>query len=149
MNHKQWRGWWRNNEYTKKIDDKLKSNMEWSHINNKCNDEKDNDLEPLGEGHSFHSQRNMKKLIQRKEDLRKLTYELSTTNILDKMTLRYQYTHSMMENTMHIHTCAYFYFIFIYLFIYLLLLLLLLFTYIQMHIPWTSTNEPKDDINNG
>ena len=58
----------------KKSDDQLKSNMEWSHINNECNDENDNDLESLGEGHSSHSQRNMTKWIQRKEDLRMLIY---------------------------------------------------------------------------
>ena len=83
--------------------------MKWSHINNECNDENDNDLESLGEGHSSHSQRNMTKWIQRKWDLKKLTYKLSTTNILAKMTLRYQYTRSMMENTMHIHTCGFFF----------------------------------------
>ena len=41
----------------RKIYDQLKSNMKWSHINNECNDGKDNDSEPLGEGHSSHSQR--------------------------------------------------------------------------------------------
>ena len=54
-------------------------------------------------------------------DLRKLTYELSTTNILDKITLRYQYTHSMMENAMHMHTCGYFSFPFILFFFFLFL----------------------------
>ena len=44
-------------------DDQLKSNMEWSHINNEHNDGKDNDLESLGEGHSSHSQRKMTKRI--------------------------------------------------------------------------------------
>ena len=66
MNHKQWRGWQWNNEYTKKSDNQLKSNMEWSHINNESNEEKDNDLESLGKGHSSHSQRDMTKWIQRK-----------------------------------------------------------------------------------
>ena len=55
MNHKQWRGWWRNNEYTKKSGDQLKSNMEWSHINNEHNDGNDNDPESLREDHSSHS----------------------------------------------------------------------------------------------
>ena len=119
MNHKQWWRWERNNEYTNKSDDQLKSNMEWSHINNECNDGNDNDLESLGEGYSSHSQRNMTKWIQRKKDLGMLIYELSTTNILCKMTLRYQYTRSMMENTMHIHTCAYFSFLFIIFFFYI------------------------------
>ena len=47
----------------KKSDDQLKSNMEWSHINNECNDRKDNDLEPLGEDHLSHSQIDMTKCI--------------------------------------------------------------------------------------
>ena len=85
--------------------------MEWSHVNNEYNnDGNDNDPEYLGEGHSSYSQRDMAKWIQRKEDVRKLTYELSITTILNKMTLIYQYTRSMIENTMHIHTCAYFFF---------------------------------------
>ena len=97
----------------RKSDDQLKSNIEWSHINNECNDGKDNNPETLGEGHSSHFQRSMTKWKQRKDDLRKLTCELSITNILNKMTLRYQYIRSMMENTMYIHTCAYFSFLFI------------------------------------
>ena len=40
--------------------------MEWSHINNECNDGKDNDLESLRESHSSHSQINMTKWIQKK-----------------------------------------------------------------------------------
>ena len=48
------------------------------------------------------------------EGIGKLTYKLSQTNILNKVTLEYQYTCSMMENTMHIHTCAYFIYLFIY-----------------------------------
>ena len=88
-----------------------------SHINNECNDGNDNDLELLGEGHSSYSQKDMTKWIQIKEDLRKLTYGLSTTNILNKVTLGYQYTHQTMENTMHIHTCAYFPFVFIHFFL--------------------------------
>ena len=39
----------------KKSDDRLKSNMEWSHINNECNDGNDNDIESLGKDHSSHS----------------------------------------------------------------------------------------------
>ena len=50
----------------KKSDDQLKSNMEWSHINNEYNDRKDNDSKALGKGHSSHSQRNMTKWVQRK-----------------------------------------------------------------------------------
>ena len=64
MNHKQWQRWQRNNEYTKKSGDRLKSNMKWSRINNECNDGKDNDSESLGEGYSSHSQRDMTKRIQ-------------------------------------------------------------------------------------
>ena len=84
--------------------------MELSHINNECNDGRDNNPEPLGEGHSSHSlTKDVTKRIQRKKnDLGKLTYELSSTNILDKMTIRYQYTRSMMENARHIHTCTYY-----------------------------------------
>ena len=44
--------------------------------------------------------------------LGKLTYELPSTNILDTVTLEHQHTHPTMENTMHIHTCAYFSFLF-------------------------------------
>ena len=51
--------------------EQLKSNMEWSHINNEHNDGKDNDLESLGEGHSSHSQRKMTKRIQKMQGLRK------------------------------------------------------------------------------
>ena len=40
--------------------------MEWSHINNKRNDGKDNDPESLREDHSSHSQRDVAKWIQRK-----------------------------------------------------------------------------------
>ena len=50
------------------------------------------------------------------EGIEKLTCKLSPTNILDKVTLEYQYTCSMMENTMHIHTCAYFIYLFIYIY---------------------------------
>ena len=50
------------------------------------------------------------------EGIRKLTYKLSQTNILNKASLEYQYTCSMMENTMHIHTCAYFIYLFIYIY---------------------------------
>ena len=38
--------------------------------------------------------------------LGKLTYELPSTNILNQVTLEHQYTYSMIENTMHIHTYA-------------------------------------------
>ena len=48
---------------TKRSSDQLKSDMEWSHINNECNDRKDNDLEPLGEDHLSHSQIDMTKCI--------------------------------------------------------------------------------------
>ena len=94
----------------KKSDDQLKSNMEWSHINNERNDGNDNDPKSLGKSHSSYSQRNMTKWIQRKEDLRQLTYELSPTIILNKVILGYQYTHPTMENTMHIDTCLFFIF---------------------------------------
>ena len=72
--------------------------------------------------------------------LRKLTYELSSTNILNEVTLKYQYTCPMMENTMHIHTCAYFSFLFIHHFF--------------LHIykcapPEHKQMSPKYDINNG
>ena len=45
--------------------------MEWSHINNECNDGRDNDPEYLGEGHSSNSQRDMTKWIQRKKGSQK------------------------------------------------------------------------------
>ena len=90
-------------------------NMKWSHINNESNDGMDNDPKPLGEGYSPHSLiKDVMKWIQRKNDIEKLTCELSPKNILDKMTIGYQYTCSMMENTMHIHTYAYFSFYFIF-----------------------------------
>ena len=40
--------------------------------------------------------------------LGKLTYELPSINILDIVTLEHQHTRPTIENTMHIHTCAYF-----------------------------------------
>ena len=124
-----------------KSDYQLKSNMEWSHINNECNDGNDNDLESLGEGYSSHSQRNMTKWIQKKEDPRKLTYELSTTNILNKMTLKYQYTCPTMEDTMHIHTCAFFFFSFFFQF-FQVLYIYIFYIYTNVHIlninKWTS-----------
>ena len=70
----------------------IKSNMKWSHINNECNDGRDNELEPIGEDHSSHSKKHMTKWIQRRECLGKLIYEPLPTNILDKVTLGYQYT---------------------------------------------------------
>ena len=48
----------------KKDGDRLRSNMKWSHINNECNDGKDNDSESLGEGHSSLSQNRYDKVIQ-------------------------------------------------------------------------------------
>ena len=102
-------------KHIKRSEDPLKFNMKWSHINNECNDGKDNDLKPLGKGHSSHFlTKYVTKWIQRSEDPKKLTYELSTTNILDKVTLWYLYTCSMIENTIHIHTYAYFSFLFIF-----------------------------------
>ena len=67
------------------------------------------------------------------EGLGKLTYELSSTNILDKMTLKYQYTRSMMENAF------FFWVLFIYLF----------FTYTNAHTLIMKKISPKDDINDG
>ena len=57
-------GWWIKSKNeddgeaknTKRNDDPLKSNMRWSHINNECNDGKDNDTKLLRESHSSHSQ---------------------------------------------------------------------------------------------
>ena len=40
---------------TKRSNDQLKSNMEWSYINNECNDGKDNDPKLLREGYSSYS----------------------------------------------------------------------------------------------
>ena len=48
------------------------------------------------------------------EGIEKLTCKLSPTNILDKVTLEYQYTCSMMENTTHM--CLLFFFCFCFLF---------------------------------
>ena len=127
---------------TKRSDEPLKSNMKWSHISNECNDGRDNDPEYL-RGHSSHFQNTWQSEYKEKEDLKKLTYELSTTNILDKITLRYQYTHSMMENAMHIHTWAYFSFPFIF---------FSFFPYIYTNAHTLNMKKkiyPKDDINNG
>ena len=52
--------------YEEKVMINSNQNMKWSHINNGCNDGRDNDPEFLGEGHLSHSQRNMTKWIQRK-----------------------------------------------------------------------------------
>ena len=90
-----------------------------SHVNNECNDGMDDDPELLRESHSSHSQNIWQKWIQRMKGLGKLAYELSSTNILNEVTLKYQYTRPMMENTMHIHTCAYFSFLFIHHFFYI------------------------------
>ena len=48
----------------KRSGDRLKSNMKWSHINNECNNGKNNDSESLGEGHSSLSQNRYDKVIQ-------------------------------------------------------------------------------------
>ena len=125
-------------------------NMKWSHINNESNDEMNNDPEPLREGHSSHClTKDVTKWIQRKNDIGKLTCELSPTNILDEMTIGYQYTCSMMENTMYIHTCAFFFSYHFFFLLHFIFFILIFFTYIQMHIPWTQTNEPQRDNNNG
>ena len=78
------------------------------------------------------------------EGLGKLTYELSLTNILDKMNLKYHYTRSMMENVMHIHTCAYFSLFFIFVFSFYFF-----YIYINAHTLNMNKINPKDDINNG
>ena len=78
------------------------------------------------------------------QGLGKLTYELPSTNTLDKMTLEYQYTRSMMENTMHIHTCAYFSLFFIFVFSFYFF-----YIYINAHTLNMNKINPKDDINNG
>ena len=77
------------------------------------------------------------------EGLRKLTYELSTTNILDKIALRYQYTRSMMENTMRIHTCAYFSLFFFF------SIFFLFYIYTDVHTLNMNKINPKNDINDG
>ena len=62
------------------------------------------------------------------------------------MTPRHQYTYPMIENTMHIHTCAnnnnndFFYY---YLFIYLFILHIYKYAY-----PEREQMNPKDDIDN-
>ena len=43
--------------YEEKVMINSNQHMEWSHINNECNNGNDNNLEPLGEDHSSHSQR--------------------------------------------------------------------------------------------
>ena len=40
--------------------------MEWSHINNECNDGKDNDPKSLGEGHSSYSKKTYDKVNTKK-----------------------------------------------------------------------------------
>ena len=75
------------------------------------------------------------------QGLGKLTYELPSTNTLDKMTLEYQYTRSMMENTMHIRTCVFFSSISIF----------YLFIFLQRYkytYPEHKQMNPKYDINN-
>ena len=63
-----------------------------SHINYECNDGMDNDPELLREGYSSRSQNIGQKWIQKMKGLGKLTYELPSTNILNKATLKHQYT---------------------------------------------------------
>ena len=80
--------------------------MKWSHINNECNDGKDNDSESLGEGHSSLSQIDNDEAIQITWDLREFTYELPITNILDKndpQTSRYILNDR--EHYAHTHMC--------------------------------------------
>ena len=74
------------------------------------------------------------------EGLRKLTYKLFPTNILNKVTLGYQYTCSMMENTMHIHTCAYFSFLIIF-FLFHFIFFILIFFYIYTNAHTLNTNK--------
>ena len=52
------------------------------------------------------------------------------------MTPKHQYTYSMIENTMHIHTCAYYYYYYYFLHIY------------KYAYPEHEQMNPKDDINN-
>ena len=73
-------------------------------------------------------------------DLRELTYELLMTNILDKNDHKHLYTYSMIENTMHIHTCAnnnnndFFFFFFLHIYKYAY--------------PEREQMNPKDDVDN-
>ena len=48
------------------------------------------------------------------EGLKNLTYELPSTNILNQVTLKHRYTHSMMENNKHMRL-FFFHFIFFFL----------------------------------
>ena len=79
----------------------------------------DNNPELLRESHSSRSQNIWQNEYKAKRGLGKLTYELPSMNIFDTVTLEPQHTHPSMENTMHIHTCAYFSFIFVFVFFFL------------------------------
>ena len=116
----KWNGWIKSKnendgeaKNTKRSDDPLKSNMKWSHIVNECNDGNDNDTKILRERSLISFSKYTTKWIQKMEDLGKLTYELSSANILNQVALKHQYTHLMTENIMHVHTCSYFSFLFI------------------------------------
>ena len=43
------------------------------------------------------------------EGIGKLTYELPSTNILNQVTLKHQYTHSMIENNAHAFFFSFFF----------------------------------------
>ena len=120
----------------------INSNQTWSesHINNECNNGNDNDPESLGEDHSSHSQRDKTKRIQITQDPTKLTYELSTTNILDKNDPQISiYTLNDQEYYAHTHM-----YLFLFSFSFFLFLHIYKCTY-----PEHKQTSPKYDINNG
>ena len=81
------------------------------------------------------------------EGLGKLTYELSSTNILNQVTLKHQYTHSMIENNTHMR--FFFSFLFFIFFKYFSFFFIFFYIYTNVHTLNMNKISPKDDINNG
>ena len=82
------------------------------------------------------------------EGLRKLTYKLSSTNILNQVTLENQYTHSMIENNTHMH---FFFLHFSFFIIHFSFFIFHFFFYIYTNVHTLNMNKIslKDYINNG
>ena len=80
------------------------------------------------------------------EGLGKLTYELSSTNILNQVTLKHQYTHSMIENNTHMWFSIFF---FIFFSIFFIFSFFFFNIYTNVHTLNMNKISPKDDINDG
>ena len=118
--------------------------MEWSHINNECNDRRDNNLEPLREGHSSLSlTKDVTKLIQRKKISKSshMNSHQQTCSIkwLSNINIHDQWWRILCTYT---HMLIFLFFSFLFLFF---------FTYIYKctHLEHKQMSPKKDKINNG